>query len=39
MIPGGLGLQVDESILIPIGSGKPQNVSGQEGSLIKLERI
>lgn len=39
LIPGGLGLQVDESVLIPIASGKPQNVSGEGSGLIKLEKI
>lgn len=35
LIPGGLGFQVDVSVLIPIGTGKTQNVLG----LIRLERI
>lgn len=39
LTPGGLGLQVDESVLIPVASGKPQNVSGEGSGLIKLERI
>ena len=39
LIPGGLGLKVDESVLIPVGTGEPQNVSGQGSGLIKLERI
>lgn len=39
LTPGGLGLPVNESVLIPITSGKPHNISGQGSGLIKLESI